>query len=106
MLTSTYLLRTIEGVNLEVRLTDLARKQLDRMPEHIHRKYEYWLDLISYLGLFEVRKYKGFHDEALKGERFGQRSVRLSKSYRLIYKEQKYGTFLGIEILEVNKHDY
>jgi hypothetical protein len=32
-----------------------------------------------------VRKVPGFHDEPLSGKRFGQRSLRLSKSYRAFY---------------------
>ena len=54
----------------------------------------------------EVRKYKGFHDEPLKSNRKGQRSVRLSKSYRAIYIEVDKNNFEIIEVIEVNKHEY
>ncbi len=37
------------------------------------------------IGLSEVRKVPGYHDEPLKGQRKGQRSIRLSRSYRAIY---------------------
>jgi toxin HigB-1 len=40
------------------------------------------------------------------GNRKGQRSVRLSKAYRAIYKEVEPGNYEVLEILEVNKHDY
>ena len=58
------------------------------------------------IGLRECRKYKGFHDEPLKGERKGQRSVRLSKAYRAIYVELENNEYKIIEVIEVNKHEY
>lgn len=76
------------------------------MPEHIRRKYFYWLNMIEAIGLREVRKLKGLHDEALMGKRFGQRSVRLSKSYRAIYRKLKEEGIQLMEVIEVNKHDY
>ena len=49
-------------------------------------------------------KSRGYHDEPLQGIRRGQRSVRMNKAYRLIYRliEDR----VHIEILEVNKHEY
>ena len=91
---------------MEVRITKWAQKQLDKVPNSIARKFEYWCDLVGYVGLREVRKQKGYHDEPLKGQRKGQRSVRLSKAYRVIYRELKSGAFEVIEIIEVNKHEY
>jgi proteic killer suppression protein len=45
-----------------------------------------------------------YHDEPLKGDRLGQRSIRLSRSYRLIYIEsQELGV---VKVVEVNKHEY
>lgn len=90
---------------MKITLSKLAKKQLDQVPQHIFEKYVYWTSLIQKIGLLEARKYKGFHDEPLKGERKGQRSVRLSKAYRAIYKEVN-GEHEIIEIIEVNKHDY
>lgn len=75
-------------------------------PAHIQTKFEYWCDLLYFKVLREVRKYKGFHDEPLKGNRRGQRSVRLSKSYRVLYSECKDGEFEIISVIEVNKHEY
>jgi len=91
---------------VKITLSKIARKQLDIVPCHIYRKYLYWIDLLQTIGLLEARKYKGFHDEPLKGERKGQRSVRLSKGYRAIYQEVSPGNYEVIEIIEVNKHDY
>jgi proteic killer suppression protein len=60
--------------------------------------------MVENQGLSEVRKHKGFHDESLVGDRKGQRSIRLNKAYRAIYKEVD-GT-VEILMLEVNKHEY
>ena len=63
------------------------------------------IEAIELGGLREVRKLSGFHDEPLRGKRKGQRSIRLSRSYRAIYTIKKDKVeFILIE--EVNKHDY
>lgn len=79
-------------------------KQLDRVPQFIKKKVQLWVFAVEYKGIWEVMKSPGFHDEPLKGNRSGQRSVRLNKAYRLIYKiiEDR----IYIELLEVHKHDY
>lgn len=91
---------------MKVNLTVTAKKQLRKTPQHIQEKYEYWVDLLETIGLLESRKYKGFHDEPLKGKRKGQRSVRLSKAYRAIYVEIDKENYEIIEVIEVNKHEY
>jgi len=58
------------------------------------------------VGLEEVRKLSGYHDEPLKGERKGQRSVRLNRAYRVIYSEDKNGEIHIVNILEISKHEY
>jgi toxin HigB-1 len=83
-----------------------VEKQLDLVPETITRKFRLWVALVEESGIREVRKYKGFHDEPLKGKRRGQRSVRLNRAYRAIYVERESGKIELIEVLEVNKHDY
>ena len=57
-------------------------------------------------GVWEVRKLPGYHDEPLKGDRRGQRSIRLNRAYRLIYEEDEHGEVLVIAVMEVNKHEY
>lgn len=91
---------------MKVIYTRLARKQIDKLPRHILYKLKFWLDLIGEIGLGEARKYKGYHDEPLVGRRQGERSVRLSKGYRLIYQELQCEFSCWIEVIEVNKHDY
>ncbi len=91
---------------MKVIVSKQAKKQLDIIPTHIYRNYLYWLDLIEKYGLQETRKFRGFHDEPLKGNRAGQRSVRLSKGFRAIYVEINQNQYEVIEIIEVNKHEY
>jgi toxin HigB-1 len=56
-------------------------------------------------GVDAVRRVPGYHDEPLSGKRFGQRSIRLSKSYRAFYEID--GTVASlVRVLEVNKHEY
>jgi proteic killer suppression protein len=84
--------------------TKRFEKDLDRVPEAIRVKVILWVGLVEALGLREVRKRPGYHDEPLKGQRVGQRSVRLNQAYRLIYRE--IDGHLEILLLEVNKHEY
>ena len=81
-------------------------KQLGKIPEFIARKFRIWVALVEESGIREVRKHKGFHDEPLKGQRQGQRSIRLNRAYRAIYVERDSGELELIEVLEVNKHEY
>ena len=88
-----------------VELAKLVHKQLRKMPRHIVEKLAIWVDDVEQRGLEEVRKIPGYHDEPLKGDRQGQRSIRLSLAYRAIYviKKQKV-EFVLVE--EVSKHEY
>ncbi|MGE3973534.1 MAG: type II toxin-antitoxin system RelE/ParE family toxin [Bdellovibrionales bacterium] len=79
-------------------------KQLSKIPDFIRKKVIFWVFLVESNGLAEVMKSPGFHDEPLKGERKGQRSVRLNRAYRLIYRVIQ--DRVHIELLEVHKHDY
>ena len=77
-----------------------------RLPKHILAKLTSWISAVGHDGLNQVRKISGYHDEPLHGNRKGQRSIRLSKSYRAIYLIDKLGQMEVVEIIEVNKHDY
>ena len=83
-----------------------AVNALTRVPPHVARKLEYWVDAVEKYGIEAVRKVRGYHDEPLQGDRKGQRSIRLNRSYRAIYTETKTHEIRLILILEVNKHDY
>lgn len=90
----------------KVILSKPAKQDLLKVPTHIVRKLQAWVDEIENAGLSEARKMPGYHDEPLKGKRLGQRSIRLSKAYRAIYVEDREGKIEIVKVLEVNKHDY
>lgn len=89
-----------------VRISKKAEKQLQRMPVHILDKLETWVDAVERDGLEIVKRIPGYHDEPLKGDRLGQRSIRLSRGYRAIYEIRFDGTVEFVSVEEVSKHDY
>lgn len=58
-----------------------AQKQIKRLPRHIVENLAAWVDDVETRGLEEARKIPGYHDEPLRGDRKGQRSIRLSRAY-------------------------
>lgn len=91
---------------MQVILSKSVQKEIERIPKNLQRKLFYWVKAVMEFGLLKVRQTKGFHDEPLKGERLGQRSIRLNKAYRAIYIVTRDGEIEFVEIIEVNKHDY
>jgi proteic killer suppression protein len=85
-------------------VSKLAEKQISKLPKHIKEALQYWAEAVERQGISEIRKLKGYHDEPLKGDRKGQRSIRLNKAYRAIYVERVES--IEIFIIEVNKHEY
>lgn len=79
---------------------------LKKLPQHVTTKLYAWTELVEHSGIAKARRIPGFHDEPLKGKRKGQRSIRLSKSYRAIYVQTIEGRLQLIEVIEVNKHEY
>jgi proteic killer suppression protein len=90
----------------KINISKKAQKNLNKVPKHIVKNFQRWALLVEDTGLVEVRKIKSFHDEPLAGDRSGQRSVRLSKAYRLFYVEMPDGEINIVNVLEVNKHEY
>ncbi|GIL17590.1 MAG: hypothetical protein BroJett040_13410 [Oligoflexia bacterium] len=88
----------------KVRRARLFDKQLRKVPDYIQKKVMLWVFLVENKGIAVVAESPGFHDEPLRGGRYGQRSVRLNRSYRLIYRVIEDRVY--IELLEVHKHDY
>ena len=86
-------------------LSKRAQKDLAKIPKHIRRLFHTWEEGVRNHGLEEIRKVPGYHDEPLKGARAGQRSIRLSRSWRAIYSLWgDHVVFAYVE--EVNKHEY
>lgn len=89
----------------KVRVPRSVEGELEKLPQYIVLKLIGWIEDVGRIGLSEVRKAPGYHDEPLKGQRKGQRSIRLSRSYRAIYVIGK-EKIVQIKIIEVNKHEY
>lgn len=88
-----------------VEIARRAQKQLGTVPNHIRRKLLIWVLAVEADGLEVVRRVSGYHDEALQGDRFGQRSIRLNVAWRAIYEIRRdVVEFVSVE--EVSKHDY
>lgn len=90
----------------KITLSRRAIRDLEKVPRHIEFKLLSWVEAVESEGLENVRKISGYHDEPLKGSRVGQRSIRLSRSYRAIYETKSEGPPRILEVQEVNKHEY
>lgn len=83
-----------------------AEKELSKVPVYILDKFDSWADLIMKNGLQAMQQIKGYRDHALHGNRKGQRSSSLSRSWRIIYSLNEEQNILMVEVLEVNHHEY
>ena len=83
-----------------------VQKELECLPTYIRDKFIAWVMVVERIGLREVRRISGYHDEPLKGDRIGQRSIRLNRAYRAIYVELDSGEIHFIEVVEVSNHGY
>ena len=81
----------------------LSRK-LIKIPIEVLKLYEKWKDIVYLSGPVGLREIIGFHDEALSGERKGQRSSRLGLQYRMIYRVK--GQEVIVEVIDLTAHDY
>ena len=90
----------------QIELTKSAEKDLAKVPLYIKEKLLLWVDSVEHMGISNIRTIPGYHDEPLKEERYGQRSIRLNKAYRAIYIENDTKDLLIVSIIEVNKHEY
>jgi proteic killer suppression protein len=89
---------------MEVQFTHLAKKQLAKTPQSIQDRLQLWALQIKEKGYGATLILPTWRDEALKGQRYGQRSIRLNRQYRAIYTLEK--DVLLITVLEVTPHDY
>jgi proteic killer suppression protein len=88
-----------------VELSALAKKQLKKLPVHIVVSLQNWVEDVEERGLEEVRKIPGYHDEALRGELRGLRSIRLSKAYRAYYRIID-DSIRFVNVERIDKHEY
>jgi proteic killer suppression protein len=83
-----------------------AKKDLAKVPAHVRTKLAGWISLVETRSLEWARKIPGYHDEPLRGDRAGQRSIRLSLQYRAIYVVRDDGSAEFVSIEEVTPHKY
>ena len=55
-----------------VKIPEKLLRKVANMPPMIGRKLAFWTEDVAHRGLQEVRKIPCYHDEPLKGKRFGQ----------------------------------
>ena len=79
-------------------------KTIRKLPIEVVKHYELWKRIVELEGPTGLKKIKGFHDEALKGEWSGFRSSRLTKQWRIIYCIMK--NELEVYAIDINAHNY
>lgn len=89
-----------------VYLTRRANRDLFKLPPNIAMKFEQWKSTLEEEGLIGIQRINGFRDHALRGDREGQRSSSLSRSWRVIYQVDHLKEEILVEVLEINKHEY
>lgn len=75
-----------------------------RLPVQVVKKYELWKNIVFRHGPEKLKEFPGFHDEALKGKRAGERSSRLNLQYRVIYSVER--NIVTVFVLEITPHQY
>ena len=78
--------------------------RLRRLPIETLKRYEKWKDIVRISGPSGLRRIKGFHDEALRGEWKGHRSSRLGLQYRVIYRIVAREVF--VLVIDITPHEY
>jgi len=87
-------------------LSKNAHKILKKLPKHILIQFDLWVEIIETEGFMCMQSVKGYRDHSLNGNRKGQRSSSLSRSWRIIYVLDVKTNRITVEVLEVNHHDY
>lgn len=90
----------------KVIISKKALKELEKLPKAIVDSLMVWVTSVEEDGMKEVRKISGYHDEPLKGDRLGQRSIRLNRAYRAFYILTDSGDIELVTVIEINKHKY
>ena len=93
-------------MNCVVTITRSGRKDLKKVPRHILSQFELWVEVIETEGFRAMQEVNGYKDHPLHGDRKGQRSSYLSRSWRVIYTLDEKSNQLSVEVLEVNHHEY
>jgi proteic killer suppression protein len=88
-------------------ISKMAKKQMRKISNEILESAFEWILIVEEIGIESARKRggNGLHDEPLKGELKGLRSIRLNRAWRLYYKEVD-GIPKIISIERIDKHEY
>jgi toxin HigB-1 len=80
----------------------------NQIPVNILESAFVWVDKVESLGLEKVREEggKGLHDEPVKGDSNGKRSIRLNKAWRLYYTVNENGEVIIVTVERIDKHKY
>ncbi len=88
-----------------VQISKNAKRDLKKVPRHIIVQFDLWIEIIETEGFKSMQQIKGYNDHPLTGNRKGQRSSYLSRSWRVIY-TLDVNLQIIVEVLEVCNHDY
>lgn len=83
-----------------------VHKQIHKLPDSMVGSFYDWVNAVEQLGMERVRILPGYHDEKLRGQLRGLRSVRISKAYRVLYYEIEDGLIKVAQVTRISKHDY
>jgi plasmid maintenance system killer protein len=75
-----------------------------KLPLEILREYTVWKAIVSKSGPYALRGFPGYHDEALRGPRRGQRSSRLNLQFRIVY--EIFEQHVCVNVIEITPHKY
>ncbi|MFP5492198.1 MAG: type II toxin-antitoxin system mRNA interferase toxin, RelE/StbE family [Bacteriovoracia bacterium] len=81
-----------------------ARKDVRRAPYFIVLKFQTWFEIVTEDGIEAVQRVVGYRDHPLVGNRKGQRSSSLNRSWRVIYIIET--DHNSVYVLEVTNHEY
>ncbi len=93
-------------MELTVVLSKKVAKSLNKVPKHILFLFDEWVETIEIDGYESMRAMNGYRDHSLSGNRKGQRSSSLNRSWRVIYIYSEEWNQIIIQVIEVTKHDY
>lgn len=83
-----------------------AEKSLHKIPKQILILLDQWVEAIETDGYESMRARNGYRDHSLIGNRKGQRSSSLNRSWRVIYVYSEETNQIIINVIEVINHDY
>ncbi len=81
-------------------------KNPKKIPAEVVDVLQAWAEQVETYGIERVRLVSSFNDHPLKGNRKGERSIRLNYKWRAIYTESSMNKYKIVKIEEITPHDY